>query len=101
MMARMKIDPARQRLIYGFFERYLQLNEQKEHQLMEDIKKLPNAEEIMELPISYEEKGIRKGIEKGVKKVALELLKKGSSVDFVAEVTQLNKREIERLKEEI
>lgn len=44
---------------------------------------------------------IRKGIEQGIKKVAYELLKKGSSVDFIAEVTQLSKEEITRLREEI
>ncbi len=35
--------------------------EQEENVLMEEIKKMDDAEKIMELPISYEEKGIEKG----------------------------------------
>jgi len=34
---------------------------------MEDVEKLPEAYEIMKLPISYEEKGIKKGKEIGKK----------------------------------
>lgn len=99
MMANMELNPAKARLIYGFFERYLILNQREEEKLMKEIEKMDDAEKIMELPISYEQRGIEKGIERGIRKVALELLKEGSSVEFVAKVTGLDKEEIEILRE--
>jgi predicted transposase/invertase (TIGR01784 family) len=105
MMARMTLDPARQRLIYGFFETYLKLTDEEEEKLMEEIKKLPEAEEILELPISYEEKGkaigFKEGKLEGKREVALQLLRKGLSVDFVAEVTGLEKGEIQNLRNKL
>jgi len=97
MIVRMKLDPARQRLIYGFFETYLKLTEEEEEKLMKEVQKLPEADKVMELPISYEEKGI----EKGVKKVALEMLKKGSAINYIAEVTHLDKDEIKKLQKKV
>ena len=41
--------------------------------------------------------GIQKGMQKGIVKTAIELLKEGSSVEFVAKVTKLPIREIENL----
>ncbi|MEN1967760.1 DUF4351 domain-containing protein [Lentibacillus sp. N15] len=121
MMARMELDPARQRLIYGFFETYLTLSDEQEEELMKEIKQLDNADKIMELPISYEERGIEKGKElgkelgkeigkeigkelgkkNGIKEVACEMLKKGMSIGLIAEVTHLDKEEIEELKKNL
>lgn len=106
MIARMQLDPAKQRLIYGFFETYLKLTEKEEERLMEEVEKMPDAEKVLELPISYEERGIAKGKEIGKeigevqekRKVALEMLKKELSVDLIAEVTKLEKREIDKLR---
>lgn len=97
MMVRMKLNPAKERLIYGFFEKYLTLNQEEEAILMEEIKGMENAEKIMEIPISYEEKGK----ELGIKKVALEMLRKGSTIEFIADVTHLDRSEIEKLKRSI
>ena len=98
MMTRMELDPAKQRLIYGFFETYLKLSQEEEEQVMKEIEKLPEAEKIMELPISYEEKGKEIGKEIGKKEVAIEMLKEGSSLDFISRVTKLPKEEIKELK---
>ncbi|MEC5423420.1 transposase [Virgibacillus sp. C22-A2] len=68
---------------------------------MDEIKQLKEAEKILELPISYEERGIEKGIERGIKKVAGELLKEGSSIEFVAKVTHLDREEIESIRENL
>ena len=46
MITRMELNPARQRLIYGFFESYLKLTEQEEEQLMDEVNKLPKADQI-------------------------------------------------------
>ena len=76
---------------------------------MKEVEKLPEAEKIMELPISYEEKGIKKGKEigkkegeaQGVKKVAIEMLRKGLAVELIAEVTHMNIDEIKKIKEQL
>lgn len=102
MIARMELNPAKARYINDFFERYLILNKIEEEELMKEINELENAEEIFKLTNSWEEKGIEKGIEKGKRaekrKIALEMLKEGSSVDFVAKVTKLDIDEIEEMK---
>src|SRR5699024_5375393 len=67
MITIMETDPAKERLIYGLFEKYLELTEEEERKLMAEVEKLPEADEIMKLPISYEEKGIQKGKEIGKK----------------------------------
>lgn len=101
MIVRMKLDPARERLIYGFFETYLKLNEKEEEMLMREIEKLPEADEILEIPISYEEKGKEIGKELGKKEVAKELLREGLSLEFIAKVTKLDEEEIKELKKEM
>ncbi|MCJ7840148.1 transposase [Lederbergia sp. NSJ-179] len=102
MMTKMKLDPAKQRLVYGFFETYLKLDVEEEEKLMEEIQKLPDAEKIMELPISYEERGKiigrQEGKVEGKQEVALQMLKKDLPLDLIVEVTQLDRREIERLR---
>lgn len=97
MITRMKLDPAKQRLISSFFESYLKLTEEEEEILMSEVKKSPDVERILELPISYEEKG--KVI--GVKKVALEMLKKELDLNLIAEVTHLDIEKIEKLREQL
>ncbi len=64
---------------------------------MKEVEKLPEAEKIMELPISYEEKGK----EQGKKEVALEMLRKELAVELIAEVTHMNVNEIKKLKEQL
>jgi hypothetical protein len=94
MIARMEINPAEQILIYGFFETYLKLNEEEEEKLLEDIKQRDDADRIMEIPISYEEKGKKEGR----KEVALEMLKEGFAINAISKVTHLAKEEIESMK---
>jgi predicted transposase YdaD len=63
---------------------------------MEEIKQLDQheAEQIFEWPNSWRGKGRKEGIQK----VALEMLKKGLSIEFIAEVTKLDDKEILDLK---
>src|SRR5690625_5538419 len=68
MITRMKLDPAKQRLIYGFFESYLKLTNEEEEELMDKVSKRPEADKIFEIPISYEEKGKEIGKEIGDRK---------------------------------
>ncbi len=72
---------------------------------MKEMKHSDYADEILELTNSWEERGIKKGKEEGKeegkKEVALELLKEGSSVAFVARVTRLSQKEIEELRKSL
>src|SRR5690625_6321669 len=98
LLVKMELDPARTRFIHDFFEQYLKLNEEEEAILMKEISQLDNAHEFTKLPNSWEEKGKKEGREEGKKEVALEMLKEGASIQFIAKVTKLNHLEIERLK---
>ncbi|UJL48301.1 transposase [Virgibacillus sp. NKC19-16] len=106
MLVRMELDPAESRLIIGFFEEYLILNEEEEEQLMNEVQQLDNPDEILELPISWEERGIKRGREEGkeagkeeaMETAAIAMLKKELPLDLIAEVTGLEKEKIEKLK---
>ena len=52
------------------------------------------AEQILELPNSWWNKGRKEGI----REVSLEMVKKGLSIEFIAEVTKLDDKEILDLK---
>ena len=101
MITRIELDPAKERPIYGFFETYLKLTEEEEEKLMEEVEKLPDAVRLKDLPISYEEKGKKKGEAQAKKEVALEMLRKGTGIDFIAEVTHMDIEEIQKLKRQL
>lgn len=103
MLVKMEINPAKMELINGFFETYLSLNESEEKVLMEEIKQLnpDESEQILKLPNSWVEKGIKEGIQKGElegkRKIALNMLKEGLSIELIIRVTNLDYAEIEKI----
>lgn len=97
MLVRMELNPAQSRFINAFFETYLILNEKEEERLMEEIKQLDNAEEIMNLPNSWEERGYNKGIQTVIEN----MLRKDIAIEFIAEVTGASIDEIEKIKNEM
>ena len=105
MLVRLQVDPAKQRLLYGFFESYLSLNDEEEERFMEEARRLDEADEILEIPISYEERGKKKGLEEGLergkKEVALELLKKGLDIELIMEATKLSLEELKKLQKQL
>ncbi|MEN0647917.1 Rpn family recombination-promoting nuclease/putative transposase [Caldifermentibacillus hisashii] len=107
MLVRMQLDPARQRLIYGFFERYLKLTDEEEKVLMQEVNKLDPelASKIMELPISYEERGKEIGKEIGrneeKREIAKKMILEGLSPNLIAKVTGLSHEDIKVLSENI
>lgn len=62
---------------------------------MAKIRQSPEAEKLLELPVSYEERGIQKGIIK----VAKEMLRKGMEKELIAELTGLSLESINELNE--
>lgn len=105
MLVKMELNPARARFINGFFEQYLILDKEEEEKLMQEIRQSENYEKFTELPNSWEEKGIKHGKERGAaeakKEIALEMLKEGTSIEFIAKVTHLDSETIEQLKKEV
>ncbi|MBB5175056.1 Rpn family recombination-promoting nuclease/putative transposase [Texcoconibacillus texcoconensis] len=119
MLVRMNIDAARQTLISGFFETYLQLTPEEEEKLLNEVKKMSNqeGEKVMELMVSYERRGMEKGMEIGKEEgkklgkgegkieerinIAKSMLKKEADENFITEVTGLSYEEIELLKKEL
>jgi predicted transposase/invertase (TIGR01784 family) len=99
MLVKMEINPAKMELINGFFETYLSLNESEEKTLMEEIKQLNSdeKEQILKLPNSWVEKGKKEGIQEGLRKIALNMLKEGLSIELIARVTNLDYEEIEKI----
>ena len=67
---------------------------------MQEISQQDNPEKFTQLPISWEEKGIRKGIEQEQKKIVLEMLKEQLPIDLIAKVTHMDKEAIEELKKQ-
>jgi hypothetical protein len=99
IISRMELDPARMSLLYGFFETYLELDDEEEKEMQEKIKQLPEdeAKVLYRLPNSYFEKGMKEGIEKGKQAAAKNLLLKNMSKEEVAEVTELSIEEVEEI----
>ncbi|OAO78755.1 hypothetical protein TGS27_2323 [Geobacillus stearothermophilus] len=69
MLVRLELDEARQRLLLGFFETYVKLSEEEEQQLQREVKAMETKEreKVLELIISYEQKGRKQGLEEGIK----------------------------------
>ncbi|MFT8311040.1 MAG: DUF4351 domain-containing protein [Sporolactobacillus sp.] len=115
-MIGMHLGEARESIINGFFETYLQLNKKEVDQLMDQANKLPEEirEEVLKWPNStYDrgvedgmERGIKRGIKKGIEKgelnakkqVALKLLQNGISHGKISEWTGLSAKEITELE---
>ncbi len=76
MLATLRLDAARSRLISGFVDTYLRLNESEEQLFTEEIGKLEAVEQarVMEITTSWLEQGIEQGIEQGERSLVLKLL---------------------------
>ncbi|WP_147404989.1 hypothetical protein [Oceanobacillus halophilus] len=119
MLSRMEMDPARMDLLYGFFNTYLYLNAKEEEQMAEENAKLPKEEarKLFKNPNVYYEKGkkegieegiekgieqgLEQGIEHGIKKVITNMLQKGFSDEIIADLSGVDREEIERIKKEM
>ena len=103
MLARMELDPAKMRLLYGFFDYYLKLNEKEEAEVMENIKMLDpdEAEQVLKLPNSYFDRGYKKGREEERERLIINLLKNRVDVKVIAQASGLSEDEIMKIKRQI
>lgn len=67
ILAGLPLDPARVRLLNGFIDSYLNLDQKEKEQLMLEIGKLESSEaqRVLELPNSWEEAGLERGLKQG------------------------------------
>lgn len=74
MLAKLQLDPARQQLISGFVDAYLQLTMEQEQKFESELKQTrpEEKEAVMEIVTSW----MRRGIEQGERKVILRQLRK-------------------------
>ncbi|KJE28828.1 hypothetical protein LG52_921 [Geobacillus kaustophilus] len=98
MLVRLELDEARQRLLLGFFEAYVKLSEEEERQLQREVKTMETKEKekVLELIISYEQKGRKEGMKRLIESMA----RKGMTNDEIARLVDLPVEEIQRLLEE-
>ncbi|MED4902604.1 transposase, partial [Weizmannia sp. CD-2023] len=113
MLARMELDPAKMRLLHGFFDYYLKLNEKEEAEVMENIKMLDpdEAEQVLKLPNSYFDRGYKKGKEEGREEerkellqtipIAIKMLLAGMDLQLIVEKTGLSQTEVEKIKQQL
>ncbi|MEB1808336.1 MAG: transposase [Bacillaceae bacterium] len=119
MLIQLELDPGRQKLVHGIFEKYHKLSKQEELQLKKVLTQIPNDEvkHIMELMTSWEKKGFDKGIAQGIKKgieqgieqgigqgverVATQMILKGFPSHDISDLTGLSLVEIEKLKKQL
>lgn len=68
LLATLRLDPARMKLISGFVDTYLRLNAEEEVRLRSQMNTLQSneQEEVMEIVTSWMEQGIEQGIEQGL-----------------------------------
>jgi Domain of unknown function (DUF4351) len=77
LLVTLQLDPARMTLISGFIDTYLRLNEQEESQFSEQIGRIRPVEQrgqVMQIVISWMERGIEQGRVEGQRTEALALL---------------------------
>ena len=79
LMASLKIDRARMKLISVFVDTYLNLTAQEEQIFQAELAKIEprKKEKIMEFTTSWEKRGIEKGVKQGIKQGVKQGVKQG------------------------
>ncbi|MDB9323597.1 DUF4351 domain-containing protein [Nodularia spumigena CS-591/04] len=102
LLATLKLDPARMRLISGFIDTYLRLSPQEQQLLQADIATIEprQQEEVMQIVTSWMEEGIEQGKEQATLSLVMRLLprKVGTlTPELEARVQQLSLSQLEDL----
>ena len=98
MLAKLKLNNAKQRLIYGFFNSYLRLTKEEEEKYMKMVKGFDEAEEIMKIKIPYFEELKQEIREESLKEVAMKMLLDGFTLEKITEITGLTQEQLEEIK---
>lgn len=70
LLATLRLNPAKMKLISGFIDTYLRLNSEEESLLASEIAKMEPVQQevVMEIVTSWMERGIEQGIEQGIER---------------------------------
>lgn len=101
MLASLKLNPAKTKLISGFIDTYLKLTAAEERLLQQDLDKISPKEKeaVMEIVTSWMQQGMQQGIQQGELTAITKLLKrKLGNVDQVI-YEEIAKLEIAKLEE--
>jgi predicted transposase/invertase (TIGR01784 family) len=104
LLATLRLDPARTRLISGFVDTYLRLNQQEEQVFQAEVGRLePNEREtIMQIVTSWMEQGLEQGLERGRQETQVEIARKmiqrNLPLETIAEVTGLSIAQLQQLQ---
>ncbi|MCL6615806.1 MAG: Rpn family recombination-promoting nuclease/putative transposase [Anoxybacillus ayderensis] len=101
MLIRMNVDEAKQRLLIVFFETYVKLTEQEEKQFQNEVKKMggKEGEQVMELIISYEQKGKIEGAKEKEREMIQKMMEKGMSITQIAHLLDRSEEEVRKVVE--
>jgi predicted transposase/invertase (TIGR01784 family) len=98
MLVRLELDEAKQRLLIGFFETYVRLSDDEEQQLRNEVNQMETKEkeQVLELLISYEQKGKREGAKQKEREMMRKMIAKGMSITDIAHIFDLTEEEVHK-----
>jgi len=110
LLATLKLNPAKMKLISGFVDTYLRLNAEEERLFKADIAAMnpENQEVVMQIVTSWMEEGIQQGLQQGIQQgqqaiIQRLLLKRIGNIrpELQAKISQLSLSQLEELAEAI
>jgi len=95
LLATLRLDPARTRLISGFVDIYLRLNQQEEQVFQEEVGRLEESERegVMQIVTSW--------MEQERQAIALKLLQENVSLEIIARTTGLTLEQLQHLRSQM
>jgi predicted transposase/invertase (TIGR01784 family) len=104
LLATLRLNPARTRLISGFVDTYLELNTREEQVFRSEIGKIeaPEREQVMEIVTSWMRQGMEQGMEQEARSFVLRLLPRRVgplSAEIQSRVEALSLEQLEALGE--
>ena len=101
LLLTLKLDPARMQMISGFFDVYLNLNEQENQAFQTAVDRMGLTDEeekkYMEIVTSWK----REGIEEATERIAINLLRRRMKIEEIAEVTDLTMEQLQKLQQQL
>lgn len=104
LLTTLQLDSARTRLISGFVDTYLRLNQQEEQVFEAEVGRLEASEreQVMQIVTSWMEQGLEQGLAQGRQEtqtaIALKLLQKNLPLETIVEVTGLTITQLQQLQ---
>ncbi len=103
LLATLRLDPARMKLISGFVDTYLRLSTAEEKLFQADIARIePNQQEVvMQIVTSWMEEGLQQGLQQGLNQGLNQGLQRGKLEEAIALIWRLLQRRIGEITPEL